>query len=218
MAPLEFGGHDFGVVGGTALFWPRHSALIVADLHLEKASWFAARGQFLPPHDSRATLERLGAVAEASGAKRVFCLGDNFHDSDGAGRMDVRVAALLADLTSRLDWLWIVGNHDPDLPEQVGGEILVETEIDGLVLRHEADPAELRPELSGHFHPKYRARGPRGGVTRPCFVRGGNRLILPAFGALTGGLAADHPALQSAVGKGAEALLATGNRLLSFPL
>lgn len=218
MPGFAFGGHDFRIVDRTALFWPARTALIVADLHLEKASWFALGGQMLPPHDSMATLEQLAQGIAQSGARQIWCLGDNFHDDAGANRLPHAARALLARLTQAHEWHWITGNHDEHLPAQVGGKIMVEAEVDGLILRHQADLAELRPELSGHFHPKYRAQGKRGGVTRPCFVAGKSKLILPAFGALTGGLQAQHPEVMTAVGKGAEALIASGNRMLRFPL
>lgn len=218
MPPLGFAGHAFQVVDRTALYWPAQGALIVADLHLEKASWFAMRGQMLPPHDSLATLERIARAVADTGARTMWCLGDNFHDDDGADRIEPRAAALLYELTTKLDWRWITGNHDAALPAHIGGTITEVAEVDGLILRHQADPREMRPELSGHFHPKYRAQGARGGVTRPCFVASATKLILPAFGALTGGLHAQHPEITRAVGEGASAWLASGNRLLSFPL
>ena len=124
MPPLHFAGHDFQVAGGRALFWPARAALIVADLHLEKASWFAARGQMLPPHDSLATLSAVAALVEATGAREVWCLGDNFHDSDGATRLLGDARATLARLTDMLDWVWITGNHDPAPPQDVGGIIV----------------------------------------------------------------------------------------------
>jgi uncharacterized protein len=218
MPRLSFAGHDFRVCGGTSLFWPERSALIFADLHLEKASWFAVRGQMLPPHDSMATLERISALVTQTGAREIWCLGDNFHDDDGAHRMQPCARDVLTRLTTNLDWRWITGNHDEHLPESVGGTISIEEEVDGLILRHQADPRELRPELSGHFHPKYRASGARGGVTRACFVAGTTKLILPSFGAFTGGLAAGHPEIMTAVGPGAVALLPTADRVLRFPL
>ena len=70
-----------------ALFWPREEALLVADLHLEKASWFARLGQFLPPYDSHATLTALSRQVEATGATRLYCLGDSFHDRFGCDRL-----------------------------------------------------------------------------------------------------------------------------------
>jgi DNA ligase-associated metallophosphoesterase len=201
-----------------ALFWPARRALIVADLHFEKASWFARLGQMLPPYDSLATLSDLAALAAATDAAEIWCLGDSFHDADGARRMDGRAKAALRDLTARTRWTWITGNHDAGLADGFGGTIMVEAEIEGLVLRHEADPADPRPELSGHFHPKLRVHLRGRSVARRCFVAGAHKLILPAFGALTGGLDAAHPAIGRAVGTPAQALVALDNRLLRFPL
>jgi len=217
MPPLFFGGHEFGVVGGRALFWPLRRALIVADLHLEKASWFAVRGQMLPPHDSLATLEALAALAEETGSTEIWCLGDNFHDDRGIERMTRPARELLHFLIGKHDWYWIVGNHDEHLPNEVGGTILEEILVDGVMLRHRADPGEPRPEMSGHFHPKHRAQARGRAVSRPCFVAGQSKLILPAFGALTGGLDSRHRELAIACGQAA-ALVPAGNRLLRFPL
>jgi uncharacterized protein len=218
MLRLAFGGHEFQCVGGAALFWPAQSALIVADLHLEKASWYAAGGQMLPPYDSHATLTRVGALMRATGATTIWCLGDNFHDNAGTGRLGGDALALLASLTRTYDWRWIVGNHDPALASEIGGSIQAQAEVAGLVMRHHADPRELRPELTGHFHPKYQARAKSRAVSRPCFVMGARKLILPAFGALTGGLSARHPEIIGAAGAGAVALVPTRTRLLRFAL
>lgn len=200
-ARLPFGGHEFYVVGHKALFWPKQRALIFADLHLEKASWFAARGQMLPPHDSLATLTAVTRLIERTDARRIWCLGDNFHDQTGPQRMAPDARALLARLTSQYCWVWITGNHDGTLPAMIGGEIVPEACIDGLWLRHEAVPEDPRPELSGHFHPKHRSRVRGRAVTRPCFVEGPSKLILPSFGALTGGMAATHDAIRAALGQ-----------------
>ena len=213
-----FGGHEFEVVGKTALYWPAQAALIVADLHLEKASWFATRGQMLPPYDSLATLQRLSALVTLTGAQQIWCLGDNFHDDDATNRLEPAAHALLAALTAALDWRWIVGNHDSGLGGDIGGSIIDEAEVAGLILRHRACPNEMRPELSGHFHPKFHGQSRGRRLSRPCFVMSQTRLILPAFGAFTGGLAADHPEIIAAVGPGAEALVPTAKRLLRFAL
>jgi metallophosphoesterase superfamily enzyme len=90
--------------------------------------------------------------------------------------------------------------------------------VDGLILRHRADPAEPRPELSGHFHPKLRITRRGRQVSRRCFVATPNKLILPAFGALTGGLDAHHPEIVRAVGGPAQALVPLADRLLRFPI
>ena len=216
MPPLHFAGHDFQVAGGRALFWPARAALIVADLHLEKASWFAARGQMLPPHDSLATLSAVAALVEATGAREVWCLGDNFHDSDGATRLLGDARATLARLTDMLDWVWITGNHDAHLPARIGGQIADMAEVDGLILRHQADNAEARPELSGHFHPKHRSTARGRSVTRPCFVEGCSKLILPSFGVLTGGMAATDPAIAEPLGGIVAIHVPAGDRMVRF--
>ncbi len=218
MSGFAFGGHEFQIVGGNALHWPARRALIVADLHLEKASWFAERGQMLPPYDSQATLERIAALVAEHDPAELWCLGDNFHDQAGPARLPAAARALLLGLTSRLDWHWITGNHDEALSADIGGHVLDEAEVDGLTLRHQADTRELRPELSGHFHPKVRVSARGKSVSRPCFVRSAAKLIFPSFGALTGGLWADHPEIRTAVGGKAEALIAAQGRLLCFPI
>jgi DNA ligase-associated metallophosphoesterase len=200
-----------------ALFWPARRALLVADLHLEKASWFAKSGQMLPPYDSIATLADLTAIAAATDAAEIWCLGDSFHDRAGCDRLPAEARALLTALTGWTRWTWITGNHDPGIADHCGGEIVEEAEVDGLLLRHEAEPDEARPELSGHFHPKLRLHLRGRLVSRRCFVATERKLILPAFGALTGGLAAHHPEIVRAVGGGAEALVPVQDRLLRFP-
>jgi uncharacterized protein len=218
MVPFSFGGHALFALAEGALFWPARRAMLVADLHLEKASWFARGGQMLPPYDSIATLADLSALVAATGAAEVWCLGDSFHDVDGCDRLPPRAREMLTALTQATRWTWITGNHDPAIVDRCGGEVVEEAVVDGLVLRHEADVREIRPELSGHFHPKLRIRVRGRQVARRCFVAAPAKLILPAFGSLTGGLDAAHPAIVRAVGSDAEALVPVEGRMLRFPL
>lgn len=178
-----------------ALYWPAAEAVIVADLHFEKGSAYAARGVALPPYDTAATLTRLEAVLARYQPRRVISLGDAFHDDDWAARMGARDAARLSDLARRYEFIWVLGNHDPTPPSGLEGlaEPEVELRADGaLVLRHEPlarTDAGFRPgELAGHLHPcgKLRQRGRN--LRRRCFVGNRERLVLPAFGALTGSL------------------------------
>jgi uncharacterized protein len=218
MVPFSFAGETFFATAGGALFWPREEALLVADLHLEKASWFARLGQFLPPYDSHATLSALAAAVDCTGAKRLFCLGDSFHDAFGCERLPDQARALLTHLTGKLDWTWIVGNHDPGFADHCGGQLEEEVEIAGIILRHEAVRADPRPEMSGHFHPKLRVTLKGRHVSRRCFVVSPSKMILPAFGAFTGGLDAHHPEILGSVGGNAAALVPVSDRLLRFPL
>jgi DNA ligase-associated metallophosphoesterase len=218
MVRFSFCQHELIALPQGALFWPARRALLVADLHLEKASWFARGGQMLPPYDSLATLADLTALAASVDPAEIWCLGDSFHDTGGCERLPAHACEMLAALTRAYRWTWITGNHDPVIPALVGGEALPETEIEGLILRHEADPNDLRPELSGHFHPKLRIHRRGRLVARRCFVASTTKLILPAFGSLTGGLEAHHPEILRAVGPSAEALVPLSDRLLRFPV
>ena len=218
MVPFSFAGETFFPTAEGALFWPSEQALLVADLHLEKASWFARLGQFLPPYDSLATLTALAFEAERTRAKRLFCLGDSFHDRFGCERLPVEARELLSNLTSRLDWTWIVGNHDPGFADHCGGRIEEEVELARIILRHEAVRSEARPEISGHFHPKLRLHLKGRRVSRRCFVTSAHKIIMPAFGSLTGGLDAHHPEILESVGGKAAALVPVSDRLLKFPL
>ena len=218
MVPFSFTGETFAATAAGALYWPARQALLVADLHLEKASWFARLGQFLPPYDSEATLSALGGEVERTGAERLYCLGDSFHDRFGCDRLPARARELLTGLTSRLDWTWIVGNHDPGFSDHCGGSIADEVEVGDVILRHEAVRDDMRPEISGHFHPKLRVHVKGRQVSRRCFVLSSSKLIMPAFGALTGGLDAHHPEILRSVGGNAAALVPVSDRLLRFPL
>jgi len=218
MVPFSFAGETFEATPSGALFWPAREALLVADLHLEKASWFARFGQFLPPYDSHATLSALAAEVERSKAQRLYCLGDSFHDAFGCDRLSASARELLSALPARLDWTWIVGNHDPGFADHCGGRIVDEVELGGIILRHEAQPREPKPEISGHFHPKLRLHLKGRRVSRRCFVSSASKIIMPAFGSLTGGLDAHHPEILRSVGSDAAALVPVSDRLLRFPL
>jgi DNA ligase-associated metallophosphoesterase len=218
MVRFSFCNHELMALPQGALFWPARRALLVADLHLEKASWFARLGQMLPPYDTLATLSDLTALVASTAAEEIWCLGDSFHDRHGCDRLPAKAREMLTGLTAATRWTWITGNHDPGIADHCGGAVVDEAEVDGLILRHEADPAELRPELSGHFHPKLRITHRGRQVSRRCFVATERKLILPAFGSLTGGLDARHPEIVRALGAKAEALIPVADRLLRFPL
>jgi DNA ligase-associated metallophosphoesterase len=220
MVPLSFAGHDLAALREGAVYWPARRALLVADLHFEKASWFAGFGQHLPPYDTLATLDALTTLVQRLDPAEIWCLGDSFHDAKGCERLAERERAMLRGLTAATRWTWITGNHDAGFVDHCGGAIVTQAVVDGLVLRHEADPADPRPELSGHFHPKLRVRVRGRQVARRCFIASATKLILPAFGSLTGGLDADHPEIVRAVGgaRRAQALIALDDRLLRFPI
>lgn len=196
----EFAGHGFDLYPSGGLFWPDESLLIVGDLHLEKASSYHASGQFLPPYDTGQTLARLADALSACGAGRVMFLGDVFHDGRAWARMSEANRTRLADILEPVDSLWIEGNHDQSFVPP-GHNAVMEAEIGGIAFRHIMDDAEKRPEISAHYHPAavIHHRGTR--LRRPCFVRTARRMIIPAFGVLTGGLDCRDEALAALRGR-----------------
>jgi DNA ligase-associated metallophosphoesterase len=200
-----------------ALLWPEMATLVVADLHLEKGSSFARRGTMLPPYDTRATLERLAVVLRACDARTVVCLGDSFHDSAGPSRLSPADAALLQSLVAGRRWIWVVGNHDPNLPPTIGGEVAEELRIGPLVFRHEAQAGPVWGEVSGHYHPKASIPTRAGLVGGRCFVADSRRLVLPAFGAYTGGLDAGDPAIARLFPEGCDVHVLGRQRVISLP-
>jgi DNA ligase-associated metallophosphoesterase len=219
---LNFGGNQFEAAGDTALYWPVQQMLLVADLHLEKASSFARGGQMLPPYDSLATLEKLERLIVLTGARTVICLGDNFHDHGAEGRLSGRAAEILKQLTSQIEWIWITGNHDPQIKAAWGGRSMDELVVGDITLRHEAQATFANLEISGHYHPKFRVNFNRRNVARRCFVVSDRKLIMPAFGSLAGGMDASEaayiaqPDLWNA--GSAQAVLALPSRFVHFPL
>jgi uncharacterized protein len=170
-----------------ALYWPEHGMLAVADLHLEKGSSFAERGVLLPPYDTAATLARLGALVARYAPRLVVALGDSFHDGRGPARLADTDRATLKAMQRGRDWIWIAGNHDPDPAENIGGQFLPMLKVDALTFRHEPGGEDIG-EIAGHLHPVARVARRGRAVSRRCFASDGKRLVMPAFGAYTGGL------------------------------
>jgi uncharacterized protein len=196
------------------LFWPDEAVLIVADLHLEKGSSFAARGTLLPPYDTATTLGRLARLVADYAPRTVVALGDSFHDGGGPDRLSDRDRATLRAMQRTRDWIWIAGNHDPDPAHNIGGSFAAMLTLGPLTFRHQptarhpiewvlqlgyegtlatetsmsCPPDTATGEIAGHLHPTARISQRGRCVTRRCFATDGRRLVMPAFGAYTGGL------------------------------
>ncbi|MCQ8239806.1 ligase-associated DNA damage response endonuclease PdeM [Rhizosaccharibacter radicis] len=227
-APLHLAGERLMLDPSGILWWPARRLLAVADLHLEKGSAAARRGSLLPPWDSRITLDRLLDQVRRWRPEIVVALGDSFHDRLGAARLPGPEADRLRRLGSETRLVWVQGNHDPEPPEGLPGEHGTRFEMGPLLFRHEASPAEpnrgirRQPsgpiEICGHHHPKARVATRAGSISRPCFVADNRRMILPAFGAYTGGLDVLHPAIAALFPLGGRAFLLGTGRLFSFSL
>lgn len=194
-----------------ALWDATHRTLTVSDLHLGKSDRIARRqGLMLPPYENRETLTRLADDIAQTAPKTVICLGDSFDDLAAAEALDEDCRQILTTLQAGRRWLWIEGNHDPG-PVDLGGSHLAEHRSGPLTYRHIAEEGEISGEISGHYHPKMVLPGAGGG--RACFVFDSRRLILPAYGAYTGGLRVDTPVLRRLFADEAFAIL-TGRKAL----
>jgi uncharacterized protein len=185
-ATLDVVGVSFIADLSGALFWQDESLLVVSDLHLEKGSSFARRGVLLPPYDSTATLAMLGLVIARRKPRMVIALGDSFHDGDAHNRLSTADREAIVVMQARRDWIWISGNHDPALPSDLGGVVAEEVAIGPIAFRHE--PTGASGEIAGHLHPKARVSTRGRSMERRCFACDGERAVMPAFGAYTGGL------------------------------
>lgn len=195
MKVIQFAGESFIPDPSGILIWPKLEIAIVADLHLEKATYFAQQGQLLPPQESYETLSNLWETLDRVKCRSLVLLGDSFHDANGFGRLDSRARKLWKQICSKYVVTFVVGNHDGAFvpPDTKGVDFLA---MEGITFRHQAAPNAVG-EVSGHYHPKasLRLRGNR--ITRPCFIVDASRIILPAFGTLTGGLNVESPEIKS---------------------
>jgi len=169
-----------------ALYWQEHGLLVVADLHLEKGSSFAARGQLLPPYDTASTLARLSHVIADYRPRCVVALGDSFHDGGGPARLGDGDRESLRIMQGGREWIWLTGNHDPEPADGIGGTFTESLTLGPLTFRHL--PSDTPGEVSGHLHPVARISHRGRAVSRRCFAADKNRMVMPAFGAFTGGL------------------------------
>jgi DNA ligase-associated metallophosphoesterase len=202
--------------GSGALFWPDRRLLVVADLHLGRSERLArSGGALLPPYEGRETLARLEAEIRATEPAVVICLGDSFDDLAAEAALPETEALWLTRLMAGRRWLWIAGNHDPG-PLTLPGEHRAAFELGPLIFRHQASPGATG-EVSAHYHPKHRLGLGGRGYWRPCFLVDHARLILPAFGAYTGGMRAADPVLRALMGPTARAIL-TGTPPLCVPM
>ena len=217
-APIHLAGERLMLDPAGALFWPATGMLVLSDLHLEKGTAFARKGMLLPPWDTHATLDRLASLLRRYKPASVVALGDSFHDAAGAARLPPGERTRLNAMTRAHRFIWVQGNHDPTPPDGVGGDWVTEFATGPISFRHQALPRSDSPEIVGHHHPK--AAIPTRGTTvsRPCFVTAPHRIMMPAFGAYTGGLDVSDPAIASLFPRGGRVFLLGRDRLYSFAM
>jgi len=194
-----------------------HSTLIFADLHFEKGSSYARGRQFLPPYDTAHTLLRMTRAIARHKPARVIALGDSFHDPGAADRLGAQQRDQLQSLGRTTHFTWISGNHDPQPPLWLGGDVAETLRLGGLVFRHEPLALFEPGEVAGHLHPCASVAKWGRSVRRRCFVSDGLRLILPSFGAYTGGLDVGDVAIASLFANAFHAYMLGSARVYAIP-
>ncbi|WP_428374389.1 ligase-associated DNA damage response endonuclease PdeM [Lichenicoccus sp.] len=219
-APLHLAGERLMLDPAGVLYWPSAKLLVVADLHLEKGTAAAGRGALLPPWDTGITLDRLLLRVKHWRPEIVVALGDSFHDRRASRRLAATDAERVRRLGSLARLVWVLGNHDPEPPDGLPGESAQDWALGPLRFRHQAldGLASGEAELCGHHHPKASIATRGGAVSRPCFVADSRRMILPAFGAYTGGLDVASAPIARLFPRGGRAFLLGSKRLFSFAL
>jgi DNA ligase-associated metallophosphoesterase len=214
---ITVNGEDVLLDASGAALVRAHSTLIFADLHFEKGSSYARGRQFLPPYDTASTLLRMARAISRHKPARVIALGDSFHDSGAADRLDLAQRDQLQSLARTTHFTWIAGNHDPQPPSWLEGEIAENVRLGGLVFRHEPMILFEPGEVAGHLHPCARVSKWGRSVRRRCFVSDGLRLILPSFGAYTGGLDVGEAAIASLFTNSFHAYMLGSSRVYAIP-
>ncbi len=195
MTKIDFSGHRLTLSPEGALYWPAESMLVVSDLCLEKEGPCAMRGRFLPSSDTRETLERLERAVAMSGASRILFLGDSFLDADGPDRLGLAERDCLEDICGALQAIWVQRNNGGGWvpPRARPCEVFA---LGGLTFRHEAS-RHGHGEISGHFHPCVEMPDAGGIAHSRCFIEDGRKMVMPSFGAFTGGLDVREPAIAA---------------------
>lgn len=210
---IHFAQHELVLDPRGVLYWPQEKLLIASDLHLEKASFLKQFAHPLPTYDSVDTLNRLQQLVDEYAPHTVVSLGDSLHDRNAAERFDAQTLQAIHTLTNSVEqFVWIVGNHDPKIPTQLGGEVHKTLDLSGICLTHEPCASTL-PQLFGHFHPKFSRSLSGQKVKGKCFVVSDHALMMPAFGTFTGGLAHDHEAIAEAMRSDYQCYLMYGQKI-----
>lgn len=171
-------------------FLPKYKLLVVADLHLGKASHFRKAGINLPLPSESPDLRRLEDLIKRLQPSTVIFLGDLFHSA-----LNKEWDSLKIFLTNfpAIRFVLTKGNHDilpPAVMQDSTLDVVDELEVgDYLLFSHEPLSESVGEKLNiyGHIHPGVLIKSPgRQSFRLPCYFYHEQQLILPAFGQLTG--------------------------------
>jgi DNA ligase-associated metallophosphoesterase len=174
-----------------ALYWPARKILVIADIHFGKAAAFRAQGVPVPRGTTTENLDALDALMAQHATDEIVFLGDFLHAR--ASHASATLAAMLAwrRRNSSVRLTLVRGNHDlhagdPAAALEIGMVDEPHT-VGAFSFCHHPDIAGDGYVLAGHVHPVFVLVSRREALRLPCFLAGPARMILPSFGAFTGG-------------------------------
>ena len=212
---------QFHADGG--LYLPDFQSLIISDLHIGKGAAHRRNGQ-IPGYDTDNTLARLDAAISHAKPKQTILLGDSFHSQEQANSLPTYHREHIAQIATQTQLIWIEGNHDPHLPHSVPGEHCSYLSLGTLLLSHQPVYQSDHPktliagQIVGHFHPKAKLQLSARNFSAKCFIHDASLMILPAFGAYTGGLNILHTDIQALFGSGQQSYLLHQQAIYHFPV
>lgn len=189
MKEIHLRGEKLQLLPEKAIFWPRESTMLIADLHLGKITHFRKAGIALPPQSEDKNWQTLSRLIKKYKPKKLIILGDLFHSKYNDQWEN------FIDMTERyneVDWILVKGNHDVLRERHYERSNLklypYALKMPPFLLTHEPDEVfEDLYTLCGHIHPGIRLTGQaKQSLRLPCFFMGSRIGILPAFGVFTG--------------------------------
>ena len=195
-----------------------YQTLVVSDLHFEKDMHNLL--QLVHRVMTQTQPYRSCQNCEKINPQRCIFLGDSFHNAEVAKQLPEAYKVVLNDLSKGRSFVWIEGNHDPDLPAFLPGEACSEFILNGLYFTHQVTAATKQRSglISGHYHPKARVNLKLRRISAPCFIEDSHHLILPAFGTFTGGLNILDKAIQSVLIDPQSAYICHAGKIYHLPV
>lgn len=212
--PIILAGEELLMLPQKALYWPREAMLIIADIHFGKAASFRALGVPVPSGTTTANLLALDDLMVRHPIRHIMFLGDFLHARAAHASATLAAMQVWRERHPEVLLTLVRGNHDAhagDPPDRLNIAIVDEPHVIGpFAFCHHPDILVPSYVLAGHVHPVYRLRSGWESLLLPCFLVGEQRMVLPSFGAFTGG----HPV---ATQPGEQMFVSSGEAVLRIP-
>nr|WP_315256388.1 ligase-associated DNA damage response endonuclease PdeM [uncultured Duganella sp.] len=211
---IVIAGEELLMLPQKALYWPREAMLIIADIHFGKAASFRALGVPVPSGTTTANLLALEDLMARHPVRQIIFLGDFLHAKAAHATATLAAMQVWRERHPDVRLTLVRGNHDAragDPPDRLDITMVDEPHVIGpFAFCHHPDILVPSYVLAGHVHPVYRLRSGWDSLLLPCFLVGTERMVLPSFGAFTGG----HPVAPQ---PGERLFVTSGEAVLKIP-